>query len=143
MVVTKYTVEDIENYKKMGILNEETAKQLIEAINAAEGNNHSAPETELSEPSTTEYELKYLVDKYGLPLKVKMPRFYGDFYFLAEKIDEHRRMIDGSQFSGGRYYRSKSYSYSELCRLLNPPSFPERWRKVWYPDRQPQSHPGH
>ena len=103
----------------MGIINEETANQLIEAIKAAEGDNSSAQETDVYESRTTEYELKYLVDKYGLPLKVKMPRFYGDFYFLAEKIDERRRMIDGSQYSGGRFYRSKSYSYSELCCLLN------------------------
>ena len=124
--MAKYTVDDIKEYRKMGIINEETANQLLEAIKATEGDVPSVYETDVYESGTTEYELKYLVDKYGLPLKVKMPRFYGDFYFLAEKIDERRRMIDGSQFSGGRYYRSKSYSYSELCCLLNPPPSPEK-----------------
>lgn len=66
--------------------------------------------------------LKYLVDKHGLPLKVKMPRFYGNFYFLAEKIDERRHMIDGSQYHNGSFYRSKSYGYSELCTLLEKPN---------------------
>lgn len=74
------------------------------------------------ESIASEFKLKYLVDKYGLPLKVKMPRFYGDFYFLAEKIDERRHMIDGSQYHNGSFYRSKSYGYSELCTLLEKPA---------------------
>lgn len=69
-----------------------------------------------------EHKLKYLVDQYGLPLKVRMPRFYGDFYFLAEKIDERRHAIDGSQFRGGTFYRSKSYDYSEICSLIDNPT---------------------
>lgn len=34
--MTKYTIEDIKNYKEMGIINEETASKLIEAIVMAE-----------------------------------------------------------------------------------------------------------
>ena len=74
------------------------------------------------ESIATYCKLKYLVDKHGLPLKVKMPRFYGDFYFQAEKIDERRHMIDGSQYHNGSVYRSKSYSYSEICTLMEKPA---------------------
>jgi hypothetical protein len=34
--MAKYTIEDIKNYKEMGIINEETASRLIEAIVMAE-----------------------------------------------------------------------------------------------------------
>ena len=34
--MTKYTIEDIKSYKEMGIINEETASKLIEAIVMAE-----------------------------------------------------------------------------------------------------------
>lgn len=115
--MAKYTVEEIKRFQELGILTAKDAEELIDAIVVSEKSTCVTTEADSSL-----YELKDLVNEYGLPLKVKMPRFYGDFYFLAEKVDERRHMIDGSQFSGGHFYRSKSYSYSELCCLLNPPA---------------------
>lgn len=69
----------------------------------------------------TELTLKNLVDVFGLPLKVKMPRFYGDFYFLAEKINSRSKKIEGSQYSGRSFYRKKAYNYSEICSLFEEP----------------------
>ena len=119
--MAKYTIEDIKSWYEMGIINEETAKSFIKVIMAVD-DNHNCPaaESDTNESSAAESELKHLVDRYGLPLKVKMPRFYGDFYFLAENIDECRHMIDGQQFRDGKFYRNKSYAYSEICSLLEP-----------------------
>ena len=60
-----------------------------------------------------------LVNKYGLPLKLKMPRYYGDFYYVAETNNTKRRMIEGTQFHNGEVYRRKSYSYREICSLYD------------------------
>ena len=56
-----------------------------------------------------------LVNKYGLPLKLTFPRYFGDFYYVAEKNNKSRHMIEGTQYRNGKVYRSKSYSYGELC----------------------------
>lgn len=59
--------------------------------------------------------IKELVDRYGLPLKVKLPHFYGNFYFVAEEINRRKETIEGTQYSNGSIYRRKEYSFSEVC----------------------------
>ena len=69
------------------------------------------------EESVEESTILELVEKYGLPLKLTFPRYYGDFYFLAEKNNTSRHMIEGTQYLNGKEYREKSYSYNEICSL--------------------------
>ena len=76
------------------------------------------------EEISDEISLKQMVDKYGLPVKVTMPRYWGNFYYVAEKLDKKRHMIDGTQYKNGEVYRSKSYSYSEICKKYDDGSEP-------------------
>ena len=59
-----------------------------------------------------------LIERHGLPLKLTMPRYYGDFYYIAEKNNTKKHKIEGTQYHNGKEYRKKSYSYNEVCMLF-------------------------
>ena len=64
-----------------------------------------------------EVTLKELTEKYGTPIKVTMPHYYGDFYFLAEEVDAKKRVVLGQQYKDGEPYRKKKYSFNDICSL--------------------------
>ena len=66
------------------------------------------------------YTLKELITEYGLPLDVKKPRWYGDYFFRAENV--HRDgTVSGTIFRNGEEYEPKSFSHKEVMALCYSP----------------------
>ena len=65
----------------------------------------------------TSMRMKDLVDEYGLLVKVWCPKYFGDFYFLPERIDKKKKMIYGSEYRAGKLYREWSYPFGKKCSL--------------------------
>ena len=61
--------------------------------------------------------IKDLIDKYGLPLKISFPHYYGDFYFFAQEIDYKNEKVIGEQYKDGSLYKHCEYNYGLNCCL--------------------------
>lgn len=62
-----------------------------------------------------EYELKYLLSQYELPLYVKKPSWYGVFYFKISGNNE--KMAEGQRYSNDNYYDDYSCSITDVFCL--------------------------
>ena len=69
------------------------------------------------------YTLKDLITEYGLPLDVKKPRWYGDYFFRAETMN--RTTVSGTIFLKGEEHETKSFSLTEVMQLCYSPEEPE------------------
>lgn len=69
------------------------------------------------------YTLKDLITEYGLPLDVKKPRWYGDYFFRAETLN--RTTVSGTIFLKGEEHETKSFSLSEIMQLCYSPEEPD------------------
>lgn len=69
------------------------------------------------------YTLKDLITEYGLPLDVKKPRWYGDYFFRAETMN--RTTVSGTIFLKGEEHETKSFSLTEVMQLCYSPEDPE------------------
>lgn len=58
-----------------------------------------------------------LIDEYGLPLKIRLPYFFGDFYFLAQELDYTNKKVIGEQYKDGSLYKHCKYSFYDYCSL--------------------------
>ncbi len=65
--------------------------------------------------------LKELVDQFGLPLLVKKPRWYGEYYFKAEEINSNGT-VSGTILSNGVKGEVKSFRYTEEMVLVQKPA---------------------
>ena len=63
-----------------------------------------------------------LIEEYGLPLKVKLPHFFGDFYFLAEELDYKNNKVIGAQYKNGKLYKYYTYGFFYECSLYDDKS---------------------
>lgn len=63
--------------------------------------------------------LKKLITEYGVPLDVKKPKWYGDYFFCAQTL--HRNgTVTGTIIKSGLEHESKSFSETEIMELINP-----------------------
>lgn len=65
------------------------------------------------------YTLKDLITEYGLPLDVKKPWWYGDYFFRAETMN--RTTVSGTIFFQGEGHETKSFSLTEVMQLCYSP----------------------
>ena len=63
--------------------------------------------------------LNELITEYGVPLEVKKPKWYGDYFFRAETVNRNGT-VTGSIIKGGLEHETKSFSESEIMELINP-----------------------
>jgi len=66
------------------------------------------------------YTLKDLITEYGLPLDVKKPRWYGDYFFRAENL-KRDGSVSGTIFLNGEEHETKSFSSKEEMVLCYAP----------------------
>ena len=59
--------------------------------------------------------LKDLITEYGLPLNVRKPRWFGDYYFRAEKMNS--TTVSGTIFLNGREHDIKVSLRAKLCNF--------------------------
>lgn len=67
--------------------------------------------------------IKFLIDKYGLPLDIRKDWWFGDYYFHAERTVNNR--VFGSAYRNGSLYEAKDFSIyeeMELCYTCVPVS---------------------
>lgn len=62
--------------------------------------------------------LKELITEYGVPLEVKKPKWYGDYFFRAETVNRNGT-VTGTIIQGGLEHENKSFSESEIMELTN------------------------
>lgn len=67
----------------------------------------------------TTYTLKELITEYGLPLDVKKPKWYGDYFFRAETVNRNGT-VAGTIIKRGLQHENKSFSETEIMELINP-----------------------
>lgn len=63
--------------------------------------------------------LKELIIEYGVPLDVKKPKWYGDYFFRAKTVNCNGT-VTGTIIKSGFEHENKSFSESEIMELINP-----------------------
>ena len=63
--------------------------------------------------------LKELIFEYGVPLDVKKPKWYGDYFFRAKTVNLNGT-VTGTIIKSGLEHENKSFSESEIMELINP-----------------------